>query len=93
MTLRNATGATVVALCIFYDPATRLLRDGTYQTVQDGTKTGALVADNTTSQAITVVLSNDALGHPAPSTCRRMAGRSPLRSWPRCRLRSRPWTT
>jgi hypothetical protein len=53
-----------VALCIFYDPATRLLRDGTYQTVQDGTKTGALVADNTTSQAITVVLSNDALGHP-----------------------------
>jgi hypothetical protein len=63
-TLRDAAGNTVIAAVFFYNPATGQLRDGTYQTVQDGTKTGALIADNTTSQAITVVLSNDALGHP-----------------------------
>jgi hypothetical protein len=61
-TLRDANGNTVIALVFFYDPNTRLLRDGTYQTVQDGTKTGAVIGDNTTSQAITIVLTNDAQG-------------------------------
>jgi hypothetical protein len=62
-TLRNAQGGTVIALVLFYDPATRLLRDSTYQTVQDGTKTGALIADNTTSRPITVVLTKDTSGN------------------------------
>jgi hypothetical protein len=62
-TLRDGNGNTVIAVVFFYDPNTRLLRDGVYTTVQDGTKTGALIADNTTSQAITVVLTNDAQGN------------------------------
>lgn len=62
-TLRDGNGGTVIAVVFFYDPATRLLRDGTYTTVQDGTKTGALIADNTTSKAITVRLTNDTNGN------------------------------
>lgn len=57
-TLRDGSGNTIIAVAIFYDPNTRLLRDGSYATVQDGTKTGAVIADNTTSQSITVVLTN-----------------------------------
>jgi len=57
-TLRDGNGNTVIAVAIFYDPTTRLLRDGSYVTVQDGTKTGAIVADNTTANSITVVLTN-----------------------------------
>lgn len=62
-TLRDANGNTVIAVVIFFDPNTRLLRDSTYVTVQDGTKTGAVIADNTTTKAITVVLTNDAQGN------------------------------
>jgi len=62
-TLRDGNGNTVIAVVFFYDPNTRLLRDGTYQTVQDGTKTGALIADNTTNRSLTVVLTNDQTGH------------------------------
>lgn len=57
-TLRDGNGNTVIAVAIFYDPTTRALRDGTYVTVQDGTKTGAIIADNVTTQSITVVLTN-----------------------------------
>jgi hypothetical protein len=57
-TLRDGNGNTIIAVAIFYDPNTRLLRDGSYTTVQDGTKTGAIVADNTTANSITVVLTN-----------------------------------
>ncbi len=62
-TLRDANGNTVIAVVIFYDPNTGLLRDSTYTTVQDGQKTGAVIADNVTTSAITVVLTNDAQGH------------------------------
>jgi hypothetical protein len=62
-TLRDVSGATLIAVVFFYDPTTRALRNSTYTTVQDGTKTGALIADNTTGQAITVVLTNDAQGN------------------------------
>jgi hypothetical protein len=62
-TLRDATGNTVIAVVFFYDPVTRALRDDVYTTVQDGTKTGALIADNTTTRAITVQLTNDAGGN------------------------------
>jgi hypothetical protein len=46
-TLRDVSGATLIAVVFFYDPTTRALRNSTYTTVQDGTKTGALIADNT----------------------------------------------
>lgn len=63
-TLRDATGATRIAVAFFYDATTRLLRDGTYTTVQDGTKTGALIADNVTNRSVKVVISNDQNGNP-----------------------------
>lgn len=57
-TLRDGNGNTIIAVAVFYDPNTRLLRDGSYTTVQDGTKTGAIIADNTTTSSIGVVLTN-----------------------------------
>jgi hypothetical protein len=57
-TLRDASGNTVIAVVIFYDPNTLLLRNSTYTTVQDGTKTGALIADNVTTKPIGLVLTN-----------------------------------
>jgi hypothetical protein len=61
-TLRDASGNTVIAVVVFYDPNTNLLRDASYTTVQDGVKTGAVIADNVTTQPVTVVLTNDAQG-------------------------------
>lgn len=62
MTLRDAAGATVVALCIFWTEADRTLRDSTYTTAQDGTKTGALIADNTTTRSIALKLTDRETG-------------------------------
>lgn len=62
-TLPNETGNTIVALAVFYDPNTRLLRDSTYVTVQDGTKAGALIVDNATARTVKIVLTNDANGN------------------------------
>lgn len=62
-TLRDAAGNTVIAVVVFYDPNTRALRNDVYTTVQDGQKTGALIADNVTTRAVTVVLTNDAGGN------------------------------
>jgi hypothetical protein len=63
-TLRDANGATIIAVVFFYDRTTRLLRDSTYTTVQDGTKTGALIADNVTASPIRVAIANDQNGNP-----------------------------
>lgn len=62
-TIRDGAGNVVIAVVIFWDPATRLLRNGTYDTVQDGTKTGAVIADNPGTKAVTIRLSNDAGGN------------------------------
>lgn len=62
-TLRDANGNTVIAIVISWNVADRTLRDATYTTVQDGTKTGAVIADNPTSKAVTMRLTNDASGN------------------------------
>lgn len=62
-TIRDGSGNVVIALVIFWDPVTRLLRNSTYQTVQDGTKTGALIADNPGTKSLAIRLSNDAGGN------------------------------
>jgi hypothetical protein len=85
-TLRDGNGATVIAVVIFYDPNTRLLRDDTYTTVQDGTKTGALIADNVTTKPIGLVLTNPSTGqqytvnippHGSAYTVAQLAGLTP----------------
>jgi hypothetical protein len=63
-TLRDASGNTIVAVVIFYDPNTRQLRNDSYTTVQDGTKTGAVIADNVTTSPIKLVLINQSTGQP-----------------------------
>lgn len=62
-TLRDGSGNTIIAVVFFFDPNTRALRNDVYTTVQDGQKTGALIADNVTSGPITVVLTNDVNGN------------------------------
>lgn len=62
-TIRDGNGNTIIALVYFFTPATLLLRDDVYVTVQDGTKTGAVIADNTTNRALKVVLTNDVNGN------------------------------
>ena len=62
-TLRNAQGNTVIAVVFFFTPATRALRNDVYTTVQDGQKTGAVIADNATNKAIRLVLTNDVNGN------------------------------
>lgn len=62
-TIRDGNGNTVIAMVFFFNPATLLLRDDVYVTVQDGTKTGCVIADNTTSRQLKVVLTNDINGN------------------------------
>lgn len=57
-TIRDGDGNTVIAVVIFWDPATGLLREDDYTTVQDGVKHGAVIADNVTNRSITLILEN-----------------------------------
>jgi hypothetical protein len=62
-TLRDGAGNTVVAIVISWNVADGALRDATYTTVQDGVKTGAVIADNPTTKAVTMRLTDDAGGN------------------------------
>jgi hypothetical protein len=62
-TLRDGSGAPIVAVVIFYDPATGLLRNATYSTVADGDRFGAVVVDNITNGPVAIQLTNDVSGN------------------------------
>jgi orotidine-5'-phosphate decarboxylase len=56
-TLYDAQGNVVIQVTENYDPATNNLRDIAINT-SNGTKTGAIVVDNTTAHGIDVVVTN-----------------------------------
>jgi len=55
MTLTGADGQPVIVATWFFDPATGLLRNGTFTTSRGG-RTGALVVDNLTGRPVRVVV-------------------------------------
>jgi hypothetical protein len=58
VTLTGADGQPVIVATWFYDPATGILRNGTF-TTSTGDKTGALIVDNRSGSQQTVTITND----------------------------------
>jgi hypothetical protein len=60
-TLTDSNGNVALQVVFFYDPVTRLLRDSTYTVTGGAIKTGAVIVDNQTGVAQTLVVVDPAL--------------------------------